>query len=116
MAERIIAREIPDGSHAAALDMLAREELGIDPQELGGSAWQASITSFLLFAAGAIVPVIPFAFGSGWMAVLVSLLVGLSRRTRCPGKLSSSFDLSTAKLPGNSDVPVIHYPENATVL
>ena len=37
------------------LDTLAREELGIDPQELGGSPWEASITSFLLFAAGAIV-------------------------------------------------------------
>ena len=35
-----------------ALDTLAREELGIDPAELGGSAWVAAITSFLLFSAG----------------------------------------------------------------
>jgi VIT1/CCC1 family predicted Fe2+/Mn2+ transporter len=43
----------------AALDTLAREELGVDPDELGGSAWVAAVTSFLLFSAGAIVPVIP---------------------------------------------------------
>src|SRR5262249_51962502 len=35
-----------------ALDTLAREELGIDPNELGGSAWGAAITSFFLFALG----------------------------------------------------------------
>ncbi|HSP34654.1 MAG TPA: VIT1/CCC1 transporter family protein [Thermoanaerobaculia bacterium] len=45
-----------------ALDAMAREELGIDPSQLGGSAWQAAITSFVLFAAGAIVPVSPFFF------------------------------------------------------
>jgi VIT1/CCC1 family predicted Fe2+/Mn2+ transporter len=77
MAESIIAGEHQDGTRAAALDTLAREELGIDPKELGGSAWEASITSFLLFAVGAIIPVIPFAFGSGWLAVLVSLLLGI---------------------------------------
>ncbi len=77
MAERIIAGDGQDGKHEAALDTLSREELGIDPKELGGSAWQASITSFMLFAVGAIIPVLPFAFGSGWIAVLVSLLLGV---------------------------------------
>lgn len=77
MAERIIAGKNTDGTNTAALDTLAREELGIDPQELGGSAWEASITSFLLFAVGAIIPVIPFAFSSGWLAVLISLLLGI---------------------------------------
>jgi VIT1/CCC1 family predicted Fe2+/Mn2+ transporter len=61
----------------AALDTLAREELGIDPQELGGSAREAAMTSFLLFAMGAVVPVLPFVFGSGWVAVLISLLLGM---------------------------------------
>ena len=70
MAERIM------GQGEAALDTLAREELGIDPEELGGSAWTASIMSFVLFAIGAIIPVIPFAFGSGTVAVLSSLLLG----------------------------------------
>jgi VIT1/CCC1 family predicted Fe2+/Mn2+ transporter len=56
-----------------ALDTLAREELGIDPEELGGSAWEAAITSFLLFAIGAIIPVSPFIFTSGTQAVIFSL-------------------------------------------
>ena len=77
MAQRIITGASQDGTHEAALDTLVREELGIDPEELGGSAWEASITSFLLFAVGAIIPVIPFVFGSGWLAVLISLILGI---------------------------------------
>ena len=56
-----------------ALDTLAREELGIDPEELGGSAWQAGAWSFLLFSAGAIVPVAPFIFLTGTAAFVTSL-------------------------------------------
>ena len=70
MADRII------GQGEAALDTLVREELGIDPEELGGSAWTASIMSFILFAIGAVIPVIPFVFGSGTVAVLFSVLFG----------------------------------------
>lgn len=77
MAASLMARDGAEGTSEAALDTLAREELGIDPGELGGSAWQAAITSFLLFAVGAIIPVLPFAFASGWSAVLVSLLLGM---------------------------------------
>ncbi len=60
---------------ASALDTLAREELGVDPEELGGSAWEAAATSFFLFAVGAIIPVLPFAFLSGLPAIAVSVLV-----------------------------------------
>ncbi|MEP1902431.1 MAG: VIT1/CCC1 transporter family protein, partial [Nitratireductor sp.] len=56
-----------------ALDTLVREELGIDPNELGGSAWGAAGTSFLLFSIGAIFPVAPYFFFSGWSALLASL-------------------------------------------
>jgi VIT1/CCC1 family predicted Fe2+/Mn2+ transporter len=56
----------------SALDALARDELGINPEELGGSAREAAITSFLLFAAGAIVPVLPFMFMNGTTAIIVS--------------------------------------------
>jgi VIT1/CCC1 family predicted Fe2+/Mn2+ transporter len=70
LAERII------GNRATALDTLAREELGIDPEELGGSAWVAGATSFLLFAGGAIIPVLPF-FALGGMAA-VGASLGLS--------------------------------------
>ncbi len=55
-----------------ALDALARDELGIDPDELGGSAWEAAITSFLLFAVGAVLPVLPFLFLHGAAAVALS--------------------------------------------
>lgn len=58
-----------------ALDTLVREELGINPQELGGSAWEAAIMSFLLFAIGAIVPVIPYMFLTGAHAVVASALM-----------------------------------------
>jgi VIT1/CCC1 family predicted Fe2+/Mn2+ transporter len=60
-----------------ALDTLAREELGIDPKELGGSAWGAAITSFFLFAMGAIIPVFPFIFTGGFTAVVISLLLSV---------------------------------------
>lgn len=58
----------------SALDALAREELGIDPQELGGSAWEAAITSFFLFAIGAIIPVAPFIFLNGTPAIIGSVV------------------------------------------
>lgn len=58
----------------SAIDTLAREELGIDPGELGGSAWEASITSFILFAIGAVVPLFPFLFWTGITAVVISIV------------------------------------------
>ena len=73
------AREIADRliqSETSALDTLAREELGIDPQALGGSALQAAVVSFLLFACGAIIPLLPFFFLSIRHAVIASLITG----------------------------------------
>lgn len=43
-AKELAAKIMADTS--VMLDTLAREELGIDPAELGGSAWEAAITSF----------------------------------------------------------------------
>ncbi|HEX7556896.1 MAG TPA: VIT1/CCC1 transporter family protein [Leptolinea sp.] len=63
-------------NHETAVDTLAKEELSIDPSELGGSAWEAAITSFLLFSLGAIIPVLSFIFTSGMTAVYIS--IGLS--------------------------------------
>jgi VIT1/CCC1 family predicted Fe2+/Mn2+ transporter len=71
------ARHVADvlmADPTTALDTHAREELGIDPDELGGSPWVAAGTSFLLFVLGAIVPVIPFVFLSGTAAVSVALV------------------------------------------
>jgi VIT1/CCC1 family predicted Fe2+/Mn2+ transporter len=57
----------------AALDTLTREELGIDPKELGGNPWTAAIFSFFLFALGAAFPVLPFFFVAGTAGVMWSL-------------------------------------------
>ncbi len=59
----------------SALETLAREELGIDPGELGGSAYVAAGTSFAMFALGAIVPLVPLLFVSGTLAVVISAVV-----------------------------------------
>ena len=56
-----------------ALDTLVREELGIDQNELGGSAWEAAFASFFLFAIGAILPVLPFIFMKGDYLIPASL-------------------------------------------
>lgn len=69
MASRLMADQ------DAALETLAREELSVDPDELGGSAWVAAATSFFLFSIGAIFPVFPFIFLTGTTAILVSLIL-----------------------------------------
>ena len=72
-AERIAAELMSDKS--AALDTLVREELGIDPNELGGSATSAAATSFALFGAGALFPVAAFMWLHGATAITVSAIV-----------------------------------------
>ena len=72
-ARELAAKIMAD--HSVTLDTLAREELGIDPEELGGSAWEAALTSFFLFAFGAVFPILPFFFLQGLNAVLTSLAV-----------------------------------------
>jgi vacuolar iron transporter family protein len=59
-----------------ALDTLAREELGLDPRTLA-SPWVAAGSSFASFAAGALLPVVPFFFGSGVAAVVASALLSV---------------------------------------
>ena len=67
LAERIISNK------DVALDTLVREELGIDTDELGGSAWTAAVSSFGLFTLGAVFPVAPFFVLSGTAGVIASL-------------------------------------------
>jgi VIT1/CCC1 family predicted Fe2+/Mn2+ transporter len=59
-----------------ALDTLAREELGLDPQTLG-SPWVAAGSSFLAFALGASLPVIPFLFGSGVAPTIIAAVLSI---------------------------------------
>ncbi len=56
-----------------ALDTLAREELGLNPDELG-SPWGAAIASFLAFSLGALIPLVPYLLLSGATALGGTLL------------------------------------------
>jgi len=69
MARRLLA------DRTTAIDALAREELGIDPKDLGGSAGEAAAASFVLFALGAVVPILPFLILRGSLAVAASAAV-----------------------------------------
>ncbi len=73
-AQRLADEAMRDTGKAHAL--LVKEELGINTEELQGSAWEAAITSFFLFAIGAILPVLPFFWLGGMQAIAIS--VGLS--------------------------------------
>jgi VIT1/CCC1 family predicted Fe2+/Mn2+ transporter len=55
-----------------ALDTLAREELGLNPDDLG-SPWGVAVSSFLAFATGALVPLLPFFALSGGAALPISI-------------------------------------------
>lgn len=55
----------------SALDTLVREELGLDPADLG-SPMAAAVSSFLMFSVGALVPIVPFLFLRGTPAVALS--------------------------------------------
>lgn len=56
-----------------AYEILVKEELGINADELKGSAMEAAVYSFILFAVGAVIPVIPFFFTSGTTAIVISV-------------------------------------------
>lgn len=59
-----------------ALETHAREELGIDPTQLG-SPVKAAISSFVAFALGAVVPLVPWFVGSGDAATIASAVIGV---------------------------------------
>ncbi len=72
---RVLVRQLmknPD----VALDLLAREELGLNPNDLG-SPWAAAFWSFTAFAGGALVPLVPFFVGLKQNAVMASALAAI---------------------------------------
>ena len=71
-AGEVAARLMADTKNA--LDTMVREELGLDPSQLGGSPNSAAGASFCLFSIGAILPLIPFFFATG--APAVGLAIG----------------------------------------
>ncbi len=68
-ADRVLA------DPATALDTLVREELGMSPAD-AASPWVAALTSFFLFALGAVLPVIPWLFLDGALAIGLSIALG----------------------------------------
>ena len=72
-ARKLAKDVIANKEHAH--EVLVKEELGINPEDLKGSAMEAAITSFMLFAVGAILPVIPFFFLSGYEAIILSTIL-----------------------------------------
>lgn len=60
-----------------ALDTLAREELGLNPADLG-SPWGAALFSFVSFAVGAVLPLIPFLLGAGQKLAIVMTLAAVT--------------------------------------
>ena len=73
---RLIARRLMSDPKIA-LDTMAREELGLDPDELG-SPWGAAFASLAAFVGGAIVPILPFLFNIGNGTVVSALLSALA--------------------------------------
>lgn len=69
-ANRIAAHLMQDPDKA--LDTKVREELGLDPDELG-SPWGAASSSFIAFAVGALVPLLPFLLINGTVAFVSAL-------------------------------------------
>lgn len=66
VAERIISN--PE----VALETLAREELGLDPDQLG-NPWAAAISSFLAFGFGALIPLLPNLFTTDLLALILTI-------------------------------------------
>ncbi|MCQ4082361.1 VIT1/CCC1 transporter family protein [Streptomyces sp. RB6PN25] len=71
-AERVAMTIMKD--HDTALETMAREELGLDPEELG-SPWSAAASSLIAFALGAVVVIVPFLFGSGAPALIAAIML-----------------------------------------
>jgi vacuolar iron transporter family protein len=74
-AERLAGKIMAD--REVSLDTLAREELGLDPDQLG-SPWVAAISSLLAFAIGAFVVVVPYLVGSGTAALATAIGLALA--------------------------------------
>ena len=117
VAERLMADE------QAALDAMVREELGLDPSQLGGSPYAAGASSLVLFSIGAIIPLIPYFITGGTVALvaavccaalglfaigtLITLLTGRSAifsgtRQLCFGLLAAALTFGIGRLIGTA--------------
>jgi VIT1/CCC1 family predicted Fe2+/Mn2+ transporter len=74
-AERIAGQLMEDPDKA--LDTKVREELGLDPDQLG-SSWGAAIYSFVAFGIGAVIPLVPFLLARGDVAFTGALALSFA--------------------------------------
>lgn len=90
-ARTVAAKVIDD--QANSLDILSREELGIDPDDLGGSPWEAAVASFLLFSVGAVIPLAPFL----WLARVPAVVTSVALSAIAMFLIGASITLVTGK-------------------
>jgi VIT1/CCC1 family predicted Fe2+/Mn2+ transporter len=105
VADRLATEMMADPE--LALETHAREELGIDPGELG-SPVNAAVSSFVAFGVGAIVPLLPWFFAHGTAALVASMALGavaavvigvlLARFTERPVLVSATRQIVIAAL------------------
>ncbi len=74
MAAQVAAQVMTDKD--VALDTMAREELGLDPDDLG-SPWRAAGSSFAAFSLGAVLVVLPYVFTGGTAAFVVAVALAV---------------------------------------
>jgi VIT1/CCC1 family predicted Fe2+/Mn2+ transporter len=72
---RELATSVMDDPEVA-LEVHAREELGVDPESVGDPNG-AAVSSFLAFSVGAVLPLIPWFVTDGWAAIIASVVIGL---------------------------------------
>ncbi|HFQ91865.1 MAG TPA: hypothetical protein ENK29_03200 [Chromatiales bacterium] len=73
-ARRVAADLLKDPEHA--LDTLAREELGLNPDDLGSPLGAAGF-SFFSFSLGALIPLLPFLYGNATYPVVYTVVITL---------------------------------------
>jgi vacuolar iron transporter family protein len=83
---RALARRVFEDPEQA-LDTLSREELGLNPDDLG-SPWRAAIASFTAFGAGALIPLLPFVSGSNRNGIALAILFAALALVAVGGLLS----------------------------
>lgn len=92
---RLVATELMSDPEVA-LDVHAREELGVDPNQLG-SPLAAATASFWAFAIGAFIPLVPWLWGSGTGAVWASAGMGIGAAATVGGLLARLTERSVVR-------------------
>jgi VIT1/CCC1 family predicted Fe2+/Mn2+ transporter len=83
---KLIAKRVMSNPEIA-LDTMAREELGLNPSDLG-SPWGASLSSFVAFVTGALVPILPYILGAESLAIPLSAVLSAGALVTVGGALS----------------------------